>query len=156
MKGDRSSKEFARFEAYLKEHGLKATRSRELVFNEILSSPGVHPNAEEIRRRLRAKKKPVGLATIYRTLNLLVRSGLVTAIDLGEGHSHFEPDWERLSHGHLICLSCGRVQEFSHAEIQEAVDRIGKEKGFLLDRFSIQVFGHCRDCSAARRRAKTP
>jgi Fur family ferric uptake transcriptional regulator len=144
-------KGFARFEDYLRENGLKMTRARERVFREILSSPGVHPNAEEIHRRLRAKKKPVGLATIYRTLNLLVRSGLVTAIDLGESHSHFEPDWNRISHGHLICLSCGRVQEFSHAEIQAAINRVGEEKGYLLDKFSIQVFGYCRDCTANRR-----
>lgn len=144
------NKGFARFEAYLREHGLKMTRAREQVFREILSSPGVHPNAEEIHRRLRAKKKPVGLATIYRTLNLLVRGGLVTAIDLGESHSHFEPDWNRVSHGHLICLSCGRVQEFSHAAIQAAIHRIGQEKGYLLDKFSIQVFGYCKDCTANR------
>ena len=145
--------ECARFEAYLRKNGLKATRARKLVFREILATPGVHPDAEDIHRRLRAKKKPVGLATIYRTLNLLVRSGLVAAIDLGESHSHFEPDWDALSHGHLICLSCGRIQEFSHAEIQAAVDRIGKEKGYLMDKFSIQVFGTCREC-AARRRAE--
>jgi Fe2+ or Zn2+ uptake regulation protein len=150
------NKGFARFEDYLREHGLKLTRARENVFREILSSPGVHPNAEEIHRRLRAKKKPVGLATIYRTLNLLVRSGLVTAIDLGESHSHFEPDWNRISHGHLICLSCGRVQEFSHAQIQAAINRIGEEKGYLLDKFSIQVFGFCNDCTVNRRRAEKP
>ncbi len=145
-------KEFARFEAYLREHRLKMTRARKQIYREILSRPGVHPNAEEIRRRLRIKKTPVGLATIYRTLNLLVRGGLVTAIDLGESHSHFEPDWDRSSHGHLICLSCGRVQEFSHARIQEAIHRIGDENGYLLDKFSVQVFGYCRDCSAGRRR----
>jgi len=142
---------FSRFETYLRDNGLKMTRAREQIFREILSAPGVHPNAEEIHRRLRSKKKPVGLATIYRTLNLLVRGGLVTAIDLGESHSHFEPDWNRTSHGHLICLSCGRVQEFSHAEIQAAINRIGEEKGYLLDKFSIQVFGYCQDCTANRR-----
>lgn len=149
-------KESSRFEAYLREHGLKVTRARKRVFKEILSSPGVHPNAEDIHRRLRAKKRPVGLATIYRTLNLLVRSGLVTAIDLGESHSHFEPEWDRSSHGHLICLSCGRVQEFSHSEIQEAINRVGEEMGYFLDKFSIQVFGRCRACSADRRRADKP
>jgi Fur family ferric uptake transcriptional regulator len=147
------NKGFNRFEAYLRKHGLKMTRARERVFREILSSPGVHPNAEEIHRRLRVKKKPVGLATIYRTLNLLVRSGLVAAIDLGESHSHFEPDWNRISHGHLICLSCGRVQEFIQAEIQQAVRRIGREKGYRLDKFSIQVFGYCKNCTAERRGA---
>jgi Fur family ferric uptake transcriptional regulator len=149
-------KEFARFERYLKEHGLKMTRARESIFREIVSSPGVHPNAEDIHLRLRAKKRTVGLATIYRTLNLLVRSGLVSAIDLGESHSHFEPDWDRISHGHLICLSCGRVREFSHAGIQTAIHKIGEEKGFLLDKFSIQVFGFCEECTAKRRKPESP
>ncbi len=146
------NKKSSRFEAFLRDQGYKKTRARMLVFREILSSPGVHPNAEEIHRRLRAKKKPVGLATIYRTLNLLIRSGLVTSVDLGEGHSHFEPDWDKTSHGHLICLSCGRVQEFSHAGIQESIHRIGEDKGYLLDKFSIQVFGNCKNCTAIRRR----
>jgi Fur family ferric uptake transcriptional regulator len=145
------SEEFIRFQGYLRSRGLKMTRARELVFREILSAPGVHPNADEIRRRLRAKKKDIGLATIYRTLNLLVRSGLVTAVDLGEGHSHYEPEWNETAHGHLICLACGRVQEFAQAGIQEAIHRIGEEKGYRLDKFSLQVFGFCRDCEAKRR-----
>lgn len=142
--------EFARFQHYLRSRGLKMTRARELVFREILSAPGVHPNADDIRRRLQSKKKDVGLATIYRTLNLLVRSGLVTAVDLGEGHSHFEPEWKETAHGHLICLSCGRVQEFAQAGIQDAVKRIGEEKGYRLDKFSLQVFGYCRACEPKR------
>jgi Fur family ferric uptake transcriptional regulator len=144
------NKEFTRFQVYLRSHGLKLTRARELVFREILSAPGIHPNADEIRRRLRAKKKEIGLATIYRTLSLLVRSGLVTAVDLGEGHSHFEPEWNETAHGHLICLSCGRVQEFAQAGIQDAIRRIGEEKGYRLDKFSLQVFGFCRDCETKR------
>ena len=144
------NKEFIRFQGYLRSRGLKMTRTRELVFKEILSAPGVHPNADEIRRRLRAKKKEIGLATIYRTLNLLVRSGLVTAVDLGEGHSHFEPEWNEAAHGHLICLSCGRVQEFAQAGIRDAINRIGEEKGYRLDKFALQVFGFCRDCEARR------
>jgi len=145
------NRKFVRFQSYLRSHGLKMTRPRELVFREILSAPRVHANADEIHRRLRAKKKEVGLATIYRTLNLLVRSGLVTAVDLGEGHSHFEPEWSDTAHGHLICLACGRVQEFAQAGIQEAVKRIGEDEGYRLDKFSLQVFGFCRDCEAKRK-----
>jgi Fur family transcriptional regulator, ferric uptake regulator len=144
------SEEFSRFQGYLRAHGLKMTRARELVFREIMSAPGIHPNADEIRGRLRAKKREVGLATIYRTLNLLVRSGLVSAVDLGESHSHFEPEGKASAHGHLICLSCGRVQEFSQTGIQEALHKIGQEKGYRLDKFSLQVFGFCRECEGKR------
>jgi len=139
-------KDFQKFGAYLRARGLKLTRTRELIFQEIFARPALHPNAEEIHQRLKAKKKRVSLATIYRTLNLLVKSGLVSSIDLGEGHSHFEPEKGQAAHGHLICLSCGKVIEFSQSEIQGAIDRIGEEKGYQLDKFSIQVFGFCRDC----------
>jgi Fe2+ or Zn2+ uptake regulation protein len=144
------SEEFRRFQVFLRAHGLKMTRARELVFREIMSSPGVHPNADEVHRRLRAKRREVGLATIYRTLNLLVRSGLVSAVDLGESHSHFEPEGKASAHGHLICLSCGRVQEFSQTGIQEALSGIARDKGYRLDKFSLQVFGFCRECEGQR------
>ncbi len=137
---------FKKFRAFLKAHDLRLTRTRELVFEEIFSSSSLHPNAYEIREKLLRRGHRVSLATIYRTLNLLVRSGLVSSIDLGENHSHFEPERTRTAHGHLICLSCGRVREFSHAEIRESIERIGQEKGYRLDKFSIQVFGFCEKC----------
>lgn len=140
---------FDKFRAFLRGHGLILTKTRELVFREIFSFASPHPNAYEIRDRLLKKGHRVSLATIYRTLNLLVRSGLVSSIDLGENHSHFEPERTRTAHGHLICLSCGRVREFSHADIREAIVKIGRAKGYRLDKFSIQVFGFCERCGKA-------
>jgi Fur family ferric uptake transcriptional regulator len=139
-------KELAKFGTYLRSRGLKLTRTRQMIFQEIFARPALHPNAEEIHQRLWAHQKRVSLATIYRTLNLLVKSGLVSSVDLGEDHSHFEPEGGQAAHGHLICLSCGKVLEFSQAEIQEAIARVGEEKGYRLDKFSLQVFGFCRDC----------
>lgn len=140
---------FEKFRAFLRAHGLKLTRNRQLVFEEIFSSSAVHPNAYEIREKLFHKGHRISLATIYRTLNLLVRSGLVSSIDLGENHSHFEPERARSAHGHLICLSCGHVREFSHMDLRESIERIGQEKGYTLDKFSIQVFGFCEKCRSS-------
>lgn len=142
-------REMNKFRAFLKAHHLKLTRARKLVFEEILSSASVHPNASELRQRLSKKGQRVSLATIYRTLNLLVRSGLVSSIDLGENHSHFEPEKTGTSHGHLICLRCGRVCEFSQDEIGKFIGRVGQDKGYHLDKFSIQVFGFCEKCRNA-------
>lgn len=142
--------ELEKFRAYLRTRRAKMTRTRELIFKEIFSSATIHPNALEIHQRLRNQGKNVSLATIYRTLNLLVRSGVVSVIDLGEDHSHYEPGRHETAHGHLICLSCGKVQEFSQEEIQRAIDRIGREKGYELDKFSIQVFGYCGGCKTTK------
>lgn len=134
------------FQKYLKSEKLKFTRTRRLIFEEILSSKKVHPNAYEIYRSLKGKGHKVSLATIYRTLNLLVKSGLVSEIDLGENHSHYEPDISHIGHGHLVCLSCGKVKEFSHSEIRNLIARIGRKSKFKMDKFSIQVFGYCDNC----------
>jgi len=131
---------------YLKSQGLKFTRTRRLIFEEIFSEKTVHSNAYEIHRRLKGKGEKISLATIYRTLNLLVKSGLVSEIDFGESHSHYEPEVSKATHGHLVCLSCGAVKEFSDEKIQSILERIGKERRFKTDKFSIQVFGYCQNC----------
>lgn len=138
--------EFKAFKDYLKIQRLKFTRTRHLIFREIFIDKSVHPNAYEIHRKLKGKGEKVSLATIYRTLNLLVKSGLVSEIDFGEKHSHYEPEISKQAHGHLICLSCGKVKEFSHGNIQRIINKIGKEGNFKTDKFSIQVFGYCKDC----------
>ena len=138
--------ELKAFKDYLKSQDLKFTRTRRLIFEEIFSDKTVHPNAYEIHRRLKGKGEEVSLATIYRTLNLLVKTGLVSIIDFGESHSHYEPEVSKAIHGHLVCLSCGAVKEFSDEKIQSILERIGKESRFKTDKFSIQVFGYCQNC----------
>ena len=138
--------ELKAFKDYLKSQRLKFTRSRRLIFEEIFSDKSVHPNAYEIHRRLKNRREEVSLATIYRTLNLLVKSGLVSEIDFGEDHSHYEPGIFRSAHGHLVCLSCGEVKEFSDEKIQSLLKKVARESQFITDKFSIQVFGYCQKC----------
>ncbi len=131
----------------LKTRGLKHTRSRELVFREIWRQAESHRNAADIYRSLKKKGYRVSLATVYRTLQVLVRIGLVRAEDLGEKHSHYEPHAPGIAHGHLICLSCGRVEEFVEGKVAAEIEAIGASHGFRLARFSLQVFGFCQKCS---------
>jgi Fur family ferric uptake transcriptional regulator len=134
------------FNNFLKSAKLRRTRTRQWIYDEIAARPDVHPNAYDIFERLKAKRRDVSLATVYRTLRLLVKSGLVSQIDLGEDHSHYEPEGSKSGHGHLICLSCGKVTEFSDAAIQDIIGRVGRSHAFALDKFSIQVFGYCESC----------
>lgn len=139
-------KEVGKFHDFLRSRKLRMTRTREAVFREILSTPTIHPNAYEIHHKLKKKGFRVSLATIYRTLKLLVKMGLVSRVDLGENHSHYEPGMIKTGHGHLICISCGRVREFSHKAIRSELSRVGRATDFRLEKFSVQVFGFCRDC----------
>jgi Fur family ferric uptake transcriptional regulator len=138
--------ELKAFKDYLSSQKLKFTRTRRLIFEELFSDEEVHPDAYEIHRRLNSKGEKVSLATIYRTLNFLVKSGLVSEVDFGENHSHYEPEITKAAHGHLVCLSCGEVKEFSHEKVQSILKKIGKESQFKTDKFSIQVFGYCQNC----------
>ena len=138
--------ELKAFKNFLRSKKLKFTRSRRLIYEEIFSDKTIHPNAYEIHRRLKSKGERVSLATIYRTLSLLVKSGLVSEIDFGEDHSHYEPEISRAAHGHLVCLSCGEVKEFSEDKVQSTLKNIAKKSHFSTDKFSIQVFGYCTNC----------
>jgi Fur family ferric uptake transcriptional regulator len=134
----------------LRARKLKATRARRLVFEEIVSSSEIHPNAAEIHQRLTRRGEKVSLASVYRTLGLLVRSGLVSQVDLGEDHSHYESEGAKAGHGHLVCRACGAVLEFSDSKIPRLIGRVGEDHGFAVDRFSIQAFGYCRKCAGKK------
>ena len=143
------SQEFETLQKTLRSRKLKLTKTRLAVFREITASPNSHANAYEIHERLRRKGSRVSLATIYRTLNLLVKTGFVSQIDLGESHSHYEPDIIKTSHGHLICLSCGKIREFSQDKIRPEIAEVADKKDFEPGKFSIQIFGVCRKCKGS-------
>ncbi len=137
------------FRRYLKDHGLPFTQQRQAVAQVVFSSPE-HLSVEEIETRLRKAGERIGKATIYRTLDLLVRSRLVVEHDFGEGFKRYE---HRLSrepvHEHLICQECGKVIEFQSWEVQEVKARITAQHGFRPTRHRLEIYGLCRECQEA-------
>lgn len=134
-----------RFRRYLRDHGQPITRPREQIARVVLCSEG-HLSVEQIRRDLAAGGAAVGLATIYRTLDLLQQSGLVQAHDFGQGFRRFEPNPTRPGHHHLICLRCGRVEEFTHERLERMLPMIADEHGFQAERHRLELYGTCREC----------
>jgi Fur family transcriptional regulator, ferric uptake regulator len=137
------------FRRYLKDQGLPVTRQRELVAEAVFDTSG-HLSVEDLERRLRELGHRIGKATIYRTLDLLVRSRLVVEHDFGEGFKRYE---HRLSrepvHEHLICLECGRVIEFESWEVQEVRAQVTQKHGFRPSRHKLEIYGLCRECQEA-------
>jgi len=137
------------FRRYLKEQRLPVTHQREVIAQVVFSTEG-HLSVEEIEGKLRKGGTRIGKATIYRTLDLLVRSRLVVEHDFGEGFKRYE---NRLSqepvHEHLICLECGRVTEFQSWEVQEVESRVTAKHGFKATRHKLEIYGLCRDCQEA-------
>ena len=134
----------------LHQDGKRLTPQRLKVLNlfENIGS-GNHLSAEEVHAKLIASKSKVSLATIYRTLRLLVQMGFLHELELSEGGHRYEllsndfPD-----HHHLICIRCGRTEEFENDDVLEA-GRIAAEKnGFKLIESSLNVRAICPKCSA--------
>lgn len=137
------------FGRYLKDLGLPVTQQREAVA-EVVFGSDAHLSVEEIERELRVRGDRIGKATIYRTLDLLVRSRLVEEHDFGEGFKRYE---HRLSqhpiHEHLICLECGKVSEFESNELYRVESRVRSEYGFRSVRHRLEIYGLCRECDEA-------
>ncbi len=137
------------FSRYLREQGLPITQQREAVAQAVFSSSG-HLSVEEIEQRLRRGDERIGKATIYRTLDLLVKSKLVEEHDFGEGFKRYEHRLSRQPvHEHLICIECGTVAEFRSEELKRIEERVLRELGFEPTRHRLEIYGLCEVCRRA-------
>lgn len=134
-----------RFRRHLRDHHQPVTRQRDLVAQVVLVSDD-HPSVDDIIRRLRDRGEPVGTATVYRTLEVLVESGLVRAHDFGQGFKRYEPMPAQAYHEHLICERCARVVEFQNERLERMLPIIADEHAFEHSRHKVEIYGVCRDC----------
>lgn len=144
------------FGRYLREQGLPVTQQREAVAEVVFSSDG-HLSVDEIERMLRDNGERIGKATVYRTLDLLVKSNLVAEHDFSEGFKRYEHRLSRQpEHEHLICEECGKVTEFRSEEVRGIQNRIVDRYGFRPSRHKLEIYGLCADCLAAGARPAPP
>ena len=135
------------FRSYLGRAGLKTTRQRDLIA-ELFAGVEDHVSVEDLLERVRDKDDSIGYATVYRTLKLLVESGLAACRHFGDGFTRFEPRDED-HHDHLIDEESGEVLEFHDAEMEARQERIANEHGFALVRHRQDLFGVRRPKSDA-------
>jgi Fur family ferric uptake transcriptional regulator len=140
------------FRKYLERRGLKLTAERQAVFEELFTRHE-HLEADELLMRLRARTKTVSRATIYRTLELLVDSGVVGRVRIGESGYRYERLRAGDHHDHLICNECGRVIEFREPRIESLQEDVAERYGFVLVSHSHQMRGICRNCRPRAGRA---
>ncbi len=137
-----------RFQRWLRERHLPVTRQRERVARVVFAG-GEHLSAERIVHRLAAEGPPVGVATVYRVLELLRESGLVRAHDFGEGFRRYEAVEPDRQHGHLICVRCGGVTEFPTERFERLLPIVADEYDFQPHRHRVEIMGLCRTCRDA-------
>lgn len=134
-----------RFRRHLRERRLPVTRQRLSVAEEVFRA-GDHPSVEDLDRRVKAGGAQVGTATLYRTLEVLVRSGLVREHDFGEGFKRYEAVAAGPAHDHLICGRCGTVEEFANDRLERLLRLTADEHHFLYHRHRVDVHGLCAVC----------
>ncbi len=134
-----------RFRAFLRERRLPVTDQRLAIADVLLHAPG-HLSADDVALVLTEKGHAIGLATIYRTLDLLVSSGLAQERDFGEGFKRFEATRDFVNHYHLNCTVCGAVIEFFDERIPDVIRRTAAARGFVPARHQLHVHGTCRAC----------
>lgn len=134
-------------EPELRSVGLKATLPRMQVMEIFRQSPSRHLHAEDIYRRLGEQKAEVGLATVYRVLSQLEAAGLLLRQTFESGKAVFELN-EGPHHDHLICLQCGRVDEFSNEPIEALQREVAQVHGYQLAEHRLALYGHCGGCMA--------
>ena len=143
--------EETKFEQFLRSAGLKVTRTRREVLREVFRHHD-HFDAEELYLKLKEHDANVSRATVYRTLTLLVSSGLVRKMELGEGRSIYEHVLGHAHHDHLICLQCNKILEFQNPRIEELQKEIARKFGFKLLSHTQQLYGNCKECQAAEKK----
>jgi Fur family ferric uptake transcriptional regulator len=131
----------------LKTIGLKATVPRLRILELFEKSSVRHLSAEDVYRLLIKDGFDIGLATVYRVLTQFEQAGLLERHHFESGKAVFELR-DSAHHDHLVCLQCGRVEEFYDAEIEKRQNRVAKERGFAIREHSLQLYADCTkpDC----------
>ena len=146
------------FREYLAKRSLRMTEERRAILAALLHTRG-HFDVDGLSDMLRKSGRRVSRATIYRTLDHLVESGLAIRHDFGDNNSRYEKAFGRLHHDHMVCLHCGGIEEFENPEIEALQETVSREHGFELVRHTMLLFGLCGKCGSRngrKRRAARP
>ena len=137
----------------LKDRGIRLTRQRQILL-DLIDTSGQHLDAERLYRMARAKDPKLNRVTVYRTLKLLKETGLVDELDLMhfEGDQHYYETRLKAEHAHVICLQCGKVEEFFGEPLQNLRHQVEKSLGYELIVSRTEIGGYCPHCQVLRDR----
>lgn len=139
------------FKRLLKDHGLKVTTQRLLVLEALSAGPDQHMTAEEIYELVKVDYPEIGLATVYRTIQILLELHLVDKINLDDGYVRYEigsakAERAKHHHHHLICLDCGKVISFEDDLLEGLESKIHDTMGFKVMDHEVKLYGYCKEC----------
>ncbi len=126
----------------LKSTGLKATLPRLKILDIFQKGGQRHMTAEDVFRVLLEERSDIGLATVYRVLTQFEQAGLLSRSHFESGKAVYELN-EGTHHDHMVCLDCGRVEEFYDAEIEKRQHDVARAKGFAIADHALSLYAHC-------------
>ena len=126
----------------LKNNGLKATLPRLKILEVFQSAQLRHMTAEDVFRHLLKDNADIGLATVYRVLTQFEQAGILSRNHFESGKAVYELN-EGQHHDHMVCLDCGRVEEFFDAEIESRQQAVAQAKGFVIADHALSLYAHC-------------
>lgn len=134
------------------ERQYKLTPQRQIVLQAFVDNPGNHLSAEDVHNIVRKQSAEIGLATVYRTLELLSDMDVLQKMDFGDGRSRYEinEDTSEHHHHHLICLNCGVVKEFEDDLLETLETVIARKSNFKIVDHQVKFFGYCDQCQKKR------
>ena len=141
-----ASEELDVLENYISKHNLKITHQRRAVLKVFLESEK-HVSAEELYNTISKLETKIGLATVYRTLALLTKSGLASEMDFGDGQKRYEHCYMHEHHDHMVCTECGKIIEFNHPLIEKFQEEVAAQQNFTITSHKLDLIGTCSDCS---------
>ena len=131
----------------------KLTTRRELILRILLENNGKHLSAEEVYNLVKREAPDVGLATVYRTLELFLEFDLIQTIDFGDGRKRYEFGAEtgkNHHHHHLICIKCGSIIEVNEDLLEELENRVSNKHNFTITDHQLKIFGICNQCNKTK------
>lgn len=141
----------------LRERGVRLTRQRRILL-ELIDKSGLHLDAESLYQMAKEQDPKLNRVTVYRTLKMLKEGGLVDELDLAhfEGEKHYYETRLKQEHAHVICLRCGRVEEFFGEPLQVLREQVKSQFGFEIAFARTEVGGYCSHCQALRAQEHQP
>ena len=138
-----------RVRTQLEHHSHRLTPQREAVVNVLIENSEGHLSAEDVFLHTKELYPEIGLATVYRSLELLESLGVIHRLDYGDGQNRYEIKLgteDEHYHHHLICKKCGSIGEFTDDLLEEIEKRIANETGFAVTDHCLRFFGLCKEC----------
>lgn len=136
----------------LKNKGFRMTQIRETLIGFLMDQKG-HWHVQDMGERVTKKYPNIGIATVYRTVNLLADEGFLTKTDMGTGPARYEV-MPQDHHDHLTCLDCGLIFEFENEKIEELQKKVSSQLGFKLANHTMELYGHCKDLPDCKKKAE--